>query len=377
MSGIVLIGLIVVVWLVVLAPLLLRGQKPIRKAGEAFDETRIIMEGGSSVPVRRRPRLVGEEIDEENHDAEHIEDDEYEIVDSPSIFRHRREDVEDEEDRDSEIPDGTEVESHTVSPVSAAASDDRVVTELAVADSEDLDLDLDTVSTTELVAVGDVEAPVVEVLDEWNEEDHYPMDDSYSKPLDLMHHEERARAAVKYQASLDAAEAELAEHAADEDPDSAELTQADVEFAQRRRGRGYYDPEADREFAQSQYTRRQRTLLGLGATVLITVILGFVLGGGMWALPAVAVALTAIYLIALRSQVRAENELRARRIRRLRRSRMGVRHPEDFPQRLRRPGAVVLELDDESPDFEGLDTTYLPVEEYEDPHRSQRTRRVS
>ena len=39
MSGIVLIGLIVVVWLVVLAPLLLRGQKPIRKAGEAFDET--------------------------------------------------------------------------------------------------------------------------------------------------------------------------------------------------------------------------------------------------------------------------------------------------------------------------------------------------
>lgn len=373
MSGIVLIGLIVVVWLVVLAPLLLRGQKPIRKAGEAFDETRIIMEGGSSVPVRRRPRLVGEDVDEENHDAEHTEDDEYEIVDSPSIFRHRREDVEDEDDRDSETPDDTEVEPHTVSQVSVAASGDRVVTELAVADSEDLD----TVTTTELVAVGDGEAPVVEVLDEWNEEDHYPMDDSYSKPLDLMHHEERARASVEYQVSLDAAAAELAEHTVDEDPDSAELTQADVEFAQRRRGRGYYDPEADREFAQSQYTRRQRTLVGLGATALITVILGFVFGGGMWALPAVAIALITIYLIALRSQVRAENELRARRIRRLRRSRMGVRHPEDFPQRLRRPGAVVLELDDESPDFEGLDTTYLPVEEYEDPHRSQRTRRVS
>lgn len=382
MSGTVLIGLIVVVWLVVLAPLLLRGQKPIRKAGEAFDETRIILEGGSSVPVRRRPRLAGEsdDADDEIRDEEHLDDD-YEIVDSPSIFRHRREDVDEDTDGvEHNAPESPEVEPSPETRVAAAANSDHLVVTA-------LDEDLDTIADTELVDIDDDEAEVevvndasapasIEIIEEWNEEDHYPMDDSFTRPLDLMHHEERSRAIAEYQQAREAADAETADNTSD-DEDSGELTQADVEFAQRRRGRGYYDPEADREFAQSQYIRRQRTLLGLGVGVLVTVILGFVFGGGLWALAAVTAAATAVYLIALRSQVRAENELRARRIRRLRRSRMGVRQLEDHPQRLRRPGAVVLELDDESPDFEGLDTTYLPVEQHEDRYQPQRTRRVS
>src|SRR5690606_30202498 len=93
-----LIGLIVVVWLVVLAPLLLRSQKPIRKAGEAFDDTRVILEGGSSVPMRRRPRLGGDAGAEGDSDTDR-EDEEYELEDSPSIFHHRREDVREDEDQ--------------------------------------------------------------------------------------------------------------------------------------------------------------------------------------------------------------------------------------------------------------------------------------
>lgn len=388
MSNFLLIGLIVVVWLVVLAPLLLRSQKPIRKAGEAFDDTRVILEGGSSVPMRRRPRLGGD-TGEEDDSATDREDEEYELEDSPSIFRHRREDVREDEDqddwddRDDRNDDDRAVDDDThtgagstaLSTVIAEADTANAVTADAAEPVAEVDTDEDT-----------TDSPDVEVIAEWNAEDHYALDDSYTAPIDLMHHEERVRAIADYRATR--AAGDPVEDTDDEttgepvgsrgpEDEAGELTQADMEFAARRRGRGYYDPQADREFAHNQHIRRQRTLLGLGVAVVVTLILGFVLGGGVWALPAIAVAMTALYLVALRRQVRAENELRARRIRHLRRSRMGVRSSGELPPRLRRPGAVVLELDDESPDFEGLDTTYLPVEDHDDGYRTGRTRRVS
>ena len=39
--------LIVVLWLFVLMPFLLRKHKPISKVGEGFDDTRVIHEGGT------------------------------------------------------------------------------------------------------------------------------------------------------------------------------------------------------------------------------------------------------------------------------------------------------------------------------------------
>lgn len=396
MSNFLLIGLIVVVWLVVLAPLLLRSQKPIRKAGEAFDDTRVILEGGSSVPMRRRPRLGGDTGEED--DTTDREDEEYELEDSPSIFRHRREDTREDSDRDDRADrddrddeDYTGLGSTALSAVVAAADTANTVTaEVAdpmpetgekAEDAVDIDVHAEVDVNEETANNTNVSAGV-EVIAEWNAEDHYVLDDSYNAPIDLMHHEERVRAIADYRA---ARAADVNSGNGVEDPTwshgpedgNGELTQADMEFAARRRGRGYYDPQADQEFAHNQHIRRQRTLLGLGVAVVVTVTLGFILGGGAWALPTVAVAMTALYLVALRRQVRAENELRARRIRRLRRSRMGVRSSGELPPRLRRPGAVVLELDDESPDFDGLDTTYLPVEGHDDDYGTDRIRRVS
>ena len=63
MSNGLIIILIIVVWLFVLAPLLMRGQKSIRRAGEGFDDTRVIHEGGSGdLPARRRPRLTAADV---------------------------------------------------------------------------------------------------------------------------------------------------------------------------------------------------------------------------------------------------------------------------------------------------------------------------
>ncbi|MGO1778135.1 MAG: gephyrin-like molybdotransferase receptor GlpR, partial [Corynebacterium casei] len=52
------IVLIIVVWLLVLAPVLLRGQKPMSRTGEAFDDTRVLFEGDSGVlESNRGPKL--------------------------------------------------------------------------------------------------------------------------------------------------------------------------------------------------------------------------------------------------------------------------------------------------------------------------------
>ena len=71
-------------------------------------------------------------------------------------------------------------------------------------------------------------------------------------------------------------------------------------------------------------------------------------------------AVTVLYLAYLRRQTRIEERLRRRRIQRMARSRLGVENTDDrefdlVPSRLRRPGSVVLEIDDEDPIFEHLD----------------------
>ena len=74
-------------------------------------------------------------------------------------------------------------------------------------------------------------------------------------------------------------------------------------------------------------------------------------------------AVTLLYLGYLRRQTRIEERLRRRRAQRIARSRLGVENTDDHefdvvPSRLRRPGSVVLEIDDEDPIFEHLD--YAP-----------------
>ncbi|MDF2584525.1 MAG: rane protein [Mycobacterium sp.] len=73
-----------------------------------------------------------------------------------------------------------------------------------------------------------------------------------------------------------------------------------------------------------------------------------------------AQAVSARNLAYLRRQTRIEEQLRRRRAQRMMRSRLGVENTGDgefdvVPARLRRPGAAVLEIDDEDPAFEHLE----------------------
>lgn len=286
MSGAIAIVLIILVWLFVLAPWLLRGQKPIRKAGEAFDDTRVVFEGGSKeLPAKRTPaRATDIHVPVEQPEPE------------PELV---------------ETPVAETVEEEPEQP-----------------------------------------APTV-----WVDEDGtYEFNDAYIGAADVMHPAATEQSAVESDA----------DQALEDD---AELSEEDIEFAESRRGRGGFDPVADEAHKADRFQRRRRVLVGLAVLCAITLGVGIALGGWAWAVFAGAATLSIAYLIALRNQVRAEEELRRRRVRQLRRARLGVRSTQDeqlgIPARLRRPGAIVLEIDDESPDFVDLEEATVEVNEPE------------
>lgn len=211
-------------------------------------------------------------------------------------------------------------------------------------------------------------------------EDAYNYDESYTSPVDVMYRgavdpapavdaeELEAEKSVSGELELDATPEELAEadahgaYGAEDAAVSTDLSEDEVAFAQRRLGRGGWDPVADREKSATRYQRRQRMLIGLAIAVVLTVALGSVAGGWTWWLAGISGVLTGTYLVALRAQVRQEQALLRRRVKHLRRARLGVRNADDealnIPRNLRRPGAVVVEIDDESPDFEHLPLSY-------------------
>ncbi|BBY57597.1 divisome protein SepX/GlpR [Mycolicibacterium sarraceniae] len=109
-----------------------------------------------------------------------------------------------------------------------------------------------------------------------------------------------------------------------------------------------------------KYRFRKRMLMAMAAAMVITAVLSFTVSPDLWWACGSAGAVTILYLGYLRRQTRIEEQVRRRRQKRMARSRLGVENTEDrefdvVPSRLRRPGAAVLDIDDEDPIFEHLD----------------------
>lgn len=138
---------------------------------------------------------------------------------------------------------------------------------------------------------------------------------------------------------------------------STEMDDDDFEYAATHRGRGGYDPELDAQYTGIRFARRRRWVRVLSAVAVVAVALAIWLGGWVWLAPVAAVSALVGYLLTLRRTVVVERELRAKRIQMLKRRRLGVKtsdFDESLPDRLRRPGAIVVELDDEDPEFADL-----------------------
>ena len=138
----------------------------------------------------------------------------------------------------------------------------------------------------------------------------------------------------------------------DEDP------RAFVAAGASRRRR--FDPKTAAAVSARKYAFRKRVLMVMSVVLVGSATAAFEVSPTAWWVCGSATAVTVLYLIYLRRQTRIEEKVRRRRMQRMARARLGVENAYDreydvVPSRLRRPGAVVLEIDDEDPIFEHLD----------------------
>src|SRR5271157_4311251 len=134
--------------------------------------------------------------------------------------------------------------------------------------------------------------------------------------------------------------------------------------ASRRR---MYDSKTAAAVSARKYKFRRRMVSVMALVLIVSAAAAFTgWPQGKW-LCATAGVITLLYLAYLRRQTRIEERLRRRRMQRMARSRLGVENTSDrdvdlAPSRLRRPGADVLEIDDEDPIFEHLDYAPGPMD---------------
>lgn len=350
--------LMIVVWVIVLAPLVFGNNKPIRRSGEGYDETRVLHTGGTEpMEVRRRPRVTAADVhlhDEDTADVELVEAVEHEpaasevLIDDSAVIRNffskNQEDAGSEEDTDSNVIEGEVIEAEPVEDAAVEAESAEAETESADEVDEASDDSSDDADAVALETAEDPEASVAEAES---------IPDSYYSAADFGYD-------TGVTAEMDAEEltAEETEDEQDAPDEEVAVTDEDLAFAEARRGRGGWDPDRARRAREDRFMRRQRTFLGLIIACVVTFVIAFVAGGWTWILPAASVALTAWFMVVLRSVVRQERALHRRRMRQLRRARLGVAtadstHPrQEWPRRYGE--SVALDLDDAHPDFTDL-----------------------
>ena len=362
---------LVVLWLFVLVPMLISKRDAVRRTSDVALATRVLNNAGNSRLRRRSGPAAGHHSDphwrpESAHD-----------------------DLDDELDRAEATTDSIPVaapEPDTVRTVAVTETVYTVVTEESLyldveiidedsgalpvgasfaAENEpetaELPLEFDNVTTPtaaiRTIAEADFATGVTEAESEQTVE---PVTEVLADPVD----EQSDDAAAAADSLAEPLPEEGTEHDYEyvDDSSGVEAPEAEAEPAistpEGRRGR--YESKAAIAAAARKYRFRSRMLSGMGLAILFTGIAAFSLSSSMWWVCAGVGIITALYLAYLRRQTRIEEQLRRRRAHRMMRSRHGVEstHDEEFdvvPSRLRRPGAVVLDIDDEDPIFEHLE----------------------
>lgn len=387
MSTSLLLILIVVLWLFVLAPLVVNTRKPIRRTSDALGKTRVLHRGGEELATtRRRPSFkesdvrVAEEVDDSLETVDAQVDDDFDVsdvliddtvdeaadpavVDGDIVYELEAADAEEEiPQADDSATEEATAESSDRSDMDVSDDESADQSRQAVVDDEDAESDSAVASAEGGVVRADESSSdvSVDVRRQFVDADDLMFEDAAE--AEALAETEEAADTVDEQAELDETVEDDSDHTVESNDDVVAvddtLTEDDYAFAEKRRGRGGFDPISDAQYAETRFARRRRSVAGLAAFIAVTVIIAAFAGGWTWWIPLVGVGLMTLYLVNLRRTVRAEQELRARRIRRMKMARLGVRNREDdelgIPQRLRRPGAVVVELDDEDPDFADL-----------------------
>ena len=322
---------LVVLWLFVLVPMLISKRDAVRRTSDVALATRVLNDGRQRLLRRKAPA------------AGHASDPDW----RPS-----------EEDLDDDLDDDVDERSARRAVV-------RVAAVKAEQDEDPGYLDVDVVE-------GDADAlPVGKSARAEVETDELALD--FGDPVEGAPVAEVAEEAVEPEPETEADDSEdddeyeyVADSSGLEAPSDEELQLADSLSAARKRR---YETKTGAAVSARKYKFRKRMLTAMAVLVIASLATAYTLSPIMWWVSAVVSAITLFYLGYLRRQTRIEEKLRRRRAQRMARSRLGVENTDDrefdvVPSRLRRPGAAVLEIDDEDPIFEHLD--YAPFARHYD-----------
>jgi hypothetical protein len=328
---------LVVLWLFVLVPMLVSKRDAVRRTSDVALATRVLNGGSKSRLIKRSGPAAGHRSDPDWKAPD----------DSAETDLDSERDLAEDDDRTQEIPADND-------DTDELARRRPVVMKMAVAEADEPDyLDVDVVEDSHALPVGASGEMSEPGADE-------PADD-----------EEIDTEAVAKRGFDDDDSYEYVDDSSGLEP-AAEGDEADEESpaplprnASRRRR---FDTKHAAAVSARKYVFRKRVLMLMAVFLIGSATAAFKISPTAWWVCGTATGVTLVYLAYLRRQTRIEEKVRRRRMKRMERARLGVENAYDrgyevVPSRLRRPGAVVLEIDDEDPIFEHLDYA-MPMRNY-------------
>jgi hypothetical protein len=298
---------LVMLWLFVLVPMLISKRDAVRRTSDVALATRVLNSATGARLLRRTGPAAG-----------HRSDPDWQPQESPGLD-------DDLDDEDEDVPLVTQPVAQAPAVTAATDSDDE----------------------TSAAA-----HPIASPADEGEAE---------SVAEEQTAHAEIDEAEVEVDADGDEVDKDAAQYEYVDDTSGIEIavdpsTVATPVPARRHR----HESRTSAAVSARKYRFRKRMLMTMSVSMLAAGLVAyFVTPTAWWACGGVG-GVTVLYLAYLRRQTRIEQRLHRRRMQRVARSRLGVENTYDrefdvIPARLRRPGAVVLEIDDEDPIFEHLD----------------------
>jgi hypothetical protein len=311
---------LVVLWLFVLVPMLVSKRDAVRRTSDVALATRVLNSAAAARLIKRGGPAAGHRSDPDWQPEEDEYDDDHEDVD----------------DDETEDASPSRVVTVSAAPVEDAAADYREF-EAVDPESEALPVSASAEVDDETAENTDTE---VDLAVEYDDEGEAFDDD-----------------ADQYEYIDDTSGIPIGE----EPPRTA--TPA---FDRRYR----YDADKAAAVVARKYAARKRVLMVMALTLVLSAGTAFLLTSAAWWFFSIVSAVTVLYLGYLRRQTRIEERVQRRRMQRMARSQLGVENTYDreydvVPSRLRRPGAVVLEIDDEDPIFEHLDYAPYAARDYD------------
>ncbi|BDB44760.1 MULTISPECIES: divisome protein SepX/GlpR [Mycobacterium] len=323
---------LVVLWLFVLVPMLISKRDAVRRTSDVALATRVLNGGAGSRLLKRTGPAAGHRTDpdwqpEEEWDTDRID----------GAYA----DADQDHDVDTDVVVGQRSAVATLTKADKAAADggDDYL------DVDIVDEDAPALPVGAGAAAADGAALLV-VKDEVAEDEAEPVDETGTE--------------TETDADLAEDEYEYVDDSSGLEPEEDDEEDAPLTYASGASRRRRYDNKTAAAVSARKYAFRKRVLVVMALVLVGSAIAAFEVTSLAWWVCGIATTITLFYLAYLRRQTKIEEQVRRRRMRRMARARMGVENTEDrdydvVPSRLRRPGAVVLEIDDEDPIFEHLD----------------------